>query len=150
MCTVIVTIRAVLWYVTSLVGTLLILVSLFSDRWMVGTPSLSNVSSGGEKTSNGLELDNCVEEITDTYSGKAYLYHRTLRIGISHGKMVFQENTITYLDNQGNYEERSLKEVVTLFDELVDFCNGASAALRTFVFSNKSFLSIQKFYRTTV
>ena len=58
MCTVIVTIRAVLWYVTSLVGTLLILVSLFSDRWMVGTPSLSNVSSGGEKTSNGLELDN--------------------------------------------------------------------------------------------
>ena len=48
MCTVIVTIRAVLWYVTSLVGTLLILVSLFSDRWMVGTPSLSNLSSLGK------------------------------------------------------------------------------------------------------
>ena len=33
-CTVIVTIRAVLWYVTSLVGTLLMLVALFTNRWL--------------------------------------------------------------------------------------------------------------------
>ena len=47
MCTVIVTIRAVLWYVTSLVGTLLILVALFTNQWIHGQISTSNL---GKKT----------------------------------------------------------------------------------------------------
>ena len=34
MCTLIVTIRTVLWYVMSLAGTLLILVACFTDRWL--------------------------------------------------------------------------------------------------------------------
>ena len=46
MCTIIVTIRAVLWYVTSLVGTLLILVALFTNRWIHGQISTTNF---GEK-----------------------------------------------------------------------------------------------------
>ena len=55
MCTCIVTIRAVLWYVVSLAGTLAILVSLFANRWLEGQISGSNLASA--------------ENILDTVSG---------------------------------------------------------------------------------
>ncbi len=53
MCTVIVTIRAVLWYVTSLVGTLLILVSLFTNRWLHHGESLDNAVTNPGNGSEG-------------------------------------------------------------------------------------------------
>ncbi|TRY77150.1 hypothetical protein TCAL_00068 [Tigriopus californicus] len=45
MCTIIVTIRTVLWYVMSLTATLLILVSLFTDRWLIGTFSTTSLTN---------------------------------------------------------------------------------------------------------
>ena len=45
MCTIIVTIRSVLWYVMSLAGTLMILVALFTNRWLEGTISATNFGS---------------------------------------------------------------------------------------------------------
>ena len=45
MCTVIVTIRTVLWYVTSLSGTLLILVAMFTNKWLEGHVEASNFNS---------------------------------------------------------------------------------------------------------
>ena len=36
MCTIIVTIRSVLWAVMTIVGTLMILVALFTNRWLHG------------------------------------------------------------------------------------------------------------------
>jgi len=48
MCTVIVTIRTVLWYVFSLVSTLLVLVALFNKRWLENDNYLSRIGSSGE------------------------------------------------------------------------------------------------------
>jgi hypothetical protein len=48
MCTCIVTIRTVLWYVVSLAGTLMILVALFSNKWLEGSLSATNLSSSGK------------------------------------------------------------------------------------------------------
>ena len=45
MCTIIVTIRAVLWYVVSLAGTLMILVSLFTNRWLINNSAVGKVES---------------------------------------------------------------------------------------------------------
>ena len=45
MCTIIVTIRSVLWYVMSLAGTLMILVALFTNRWLDGTFTATNLGS---------------------------------------------------------------------------------------------------------
>ena len=45
MCTIIVTIRSVLWYVMSLAGTLMILVALFTNRWLDGTYTASSLGS---------------------------------------------------------------------------------------------------------
>lgn len=42
MCTLIVTIRTVLWYVMSLAGTLMILVACFTDRWLDRSTILNN------------------------------------------------------------------------------------------------------------
>jgi len=42
MCTLIVTIRTVLWYVMSLAGTLLILVASFTDRWLHYRRTITN------------------------------------------------------------------------------------------------------------
>lgn len=42
MCTIICTVRTVLWYVMSVAGTLMILVSLFTNKWLQGTPNVSN------------------------------------------------------------------------------------------------------------
>ena len=36
MCTIIVTIRTVLWAVMTIAGSLMILVSLFTNRWLIG------------------------------------------------------------------------------------------------------------------
>ena len=47
MCTCIVTIRAVLWYVVSLAGTLMILVALFANKWLEGEISATNLASAG-------------------------------------------------------------------------------------------------------
>mgnify|MGYP007004169708 CR=1 FL=1 len=49
MCTIIVTIRTVLWYVMSLAGTLMILVALFTNQWLHGKISASNLSDTGKK-----------------------------------------------------------------------------------------------------
>ena len=45
MCTVIVTIRSVLWYVMSLAGTLMILVALFTNKWLEGSIGATNFIS---------------------------------------------------------------------------------------------------------
>ena len=53
MCTIIVTIRTVLWYVMSLASTLFILVALFTNRWLEGTYSASVLTSKGEQVRCG-------------------------------------------------------------------------------------------------
>jgi len=40
MCTIIVTIRSVLWAVMTIAGTLMILVSLFTNRWLIGSQQI--------------------------------------------------------------------------------------------------------------
>ena len=39
MCTIIVTIRSVLWAVMTIAGSLMILVALFTNRWLIGSSS---------------------------------------------------------------------------------------------------------------
>merc|ERR1712223_1290759 len=45
MCTIICTVRTVLWYVMSIAGTLMILVALFTNKWLEGKVSVSNLNS---------------------------------------------------------------------------------------------------------
>lgn len=47
MCTIICTVRSVLWYITSIAGTLLILLALFSNKWLVGHVSPTSFNDIG-------------------------------------------------------------------------------------------------------
>ena len=67
MCTIIVTIRSVLWAVMTIAGTLMILVSLFTNRWLIGPQRIqafaNNLVSDGvydDREAVGIFLD-CVK-----------------------------------------------------------------------------------------
>ena len=47
MCTVIVTIRSVLWSVMTIAASLMILVSIFTNQWLIGTSSVGSPPSMG-------------------------------------------------------------------------------------------------------
>ena len=48
MCTIICTVRTVLWYIMSLAGTLMILISLLTQKWVDGRLSAVSLSSPGK------------------------------------------------------------------------------------------------------
>ena len=48
MCTIICTVRTVLWYIMSLAGTLMILISLLTQKWVDGRLSAVSLSSLGK------------------------------------------------------------------------------------------------------
>ena len=71
MCTIIVTIRTVLWAVMTIAGSLMILVSLFTDRWLIGSGSpgsiVANVLNG-----NGAGVTDVFKGgVTDVFNGRA-------------------------------------------------------------------------------
>jgi len=65
MCTLIVTIRTVLWYVMSLAGTLLILVASFTDRWLHYPRSSSNLFGLGNINNVANQLENTFNQVKD-------------------------------------------------------------------------------------
>ena len=71
MCTLIVTIRTVLWYVMSLAGTLLILVACFTDRWL-HRPSLQERLTDMEGTEGFTFF--CISIILDDKIMSALIY----------------------------------------------------------------------------
>lgn len=61
MCTIIVTIRTVLWAVMTIAGSLMILVSLFTNRWLIG--GLTNLPTNAGSAASF--ANNLLDEITD-------------------------------------------------------------------------------------
>jgi len=59
MCTIIVTIRSVLWAVMTIAGSLMILVSLFTNRWLIG---------GFNVPSNSNSLESVAHNVYDKFS----------------------------------------------------------------------------------
>merc|ERR1712038_1801876 len=54
MCTIIVTIRSVLWAVMTIAASLMILVSIFTDQWLIGPTSQLQTPYGPAEESMGL------------------------------------------------------------------------------------------------
>lgn len=60
MCIMICTVRTVLWYVMSIAGTLMILVALFTNKWLEGRLGVSNLNSAESALSTLQGLTNTV------------------------------------------------------------------------------------------
>ena len=92
---------------------------------------------------DGLDLYNMVTELDGTeLSFVADLYHATIRNGIAHGKVAFAEWNIQYSDKKGNTEEMQPRDVIRLFDRLLDALNGFSLGLKVFILSRQADIGI--------
>lgn len=59
-------------------------------------------------------------------------YEPLMRNGIAHGGVTYGANRVFYKDKKGNSKELLDREVINLFDELLDVCNGLIAAISEF------------------
>jgi len=91
------------------------------------------------KKLDGLDLFNCVQEIEKSATFIAEAYNNTVRNGIAHGSVIFQDNNLIYTDKKGNSEKFSKRNTVKKFDYLVDICNGLTLAFQAFIFTNLEF-----------
>lgn len=60
-------------------------------------------------------------------------YEALVRNGIAHGGVTYGANSICYRDKKGNSKELRDNEVIQLFDDLLDVCNGMVAAMSGFL-----------------
>jgi hypothetical protein len=89
----------------------------------------------------GFDVFNRVEELSKSqYSYLAKPYNNVVRNAIAHGKVTYKPTEIVYEDKKGHSVTLSSKDVIRLFDEMLDICNGLSLGLRLFYFTNSEFL----------
>jgi hypothetical protein len=67
-------------------------------------------------------------------------YNRQVRNAIAHAKVTYKQHNIVYQDTK-RVEELSPREMVNLFDDMLDLCNGLSLGLTLFYFNNLDFLN---------
>lgn len=91
----------------------------------------------GKKGTDGLDLYNVIDDLKKQreFSFVDSMYFNTVRNGIAHGKIIFTEREITYIDKKGNKETLGTREIVKIFDNLIDASNGFCLALKVFLFS---------------
>jgi hypothetical protein len=103
--------------------------------------AINNRKKRGKPT-DGLDIYNCVEEIKLTEF--AYLsdcYNNTIRNGIAHGDFSYTHYGITYKGKKGSPFTADKRDVIRLFDNMVDFCNGLALAYKMFMITNQDFLN---------
>jgi len=97
MCTIIVTIRSVLWAVMTIAGSLMILVSLFTNRWLIGGFHVPSATS-----SFGDTFTNAYGKVEDFVNGRKV--DNTIAYGIfldcvkPEGSLIFEGECIPNLD----------------------------------------------------
>jgi len=89
----------------------------------------------------GFDVYNRVEELKSTqYKYLSDPYSNTVRNAIAHGKVIYKQRDIIYEDKKGNSITLSPRDIINLFDNMVDICNGLSLGFRLFYFTNLKFL----------
>jgi hypothetical protein len=91
-----------------------------------------------EKSTDGLDVYNCVEELQSSHF--EYLrdyYNNTIRNGIAHGDFIYTSAGITYKGKKGEPYLTDKEEVIHLFDNLIDYCNAISLAIKCFMIINQ-------------
>lgn len=90
---------------------------------------------------DGLKLYNCVQELENSKVGFIKdLYSNVIRNSIAHGKFVFKDFEIEYIDSN-NKEILTGREFIKLFDKLLDNANAFMLALKLFYFTKKDLLT---------
>lgn len=96
------------------------------------------------KPIDGLDIFNCIEEVQSTeFEHTTFFYNHTIRNGIAHGGITFKESDTIYKGKKGKPYEIRTKDIIRMFDDLLDVCNGFALALKVFMILNKDFFHIK-------
>jgi hypothetical protein len=91
---------------------------------------------------SGMDLFNVMEDLkSGDFKILNSAYNNIVRNGIAHGKVVYTDIYNIYKDKKGNSGEFMPRDIVALFDLVLDLTNGLSLAFKTFCFSNSAFLA---------
>ena len=94
------------------------------------------------KSTDGLDLFNCVEELqASDFACLVSPYNNTIRNGIGHGNVSFGHEQVTFRDKKGNSFRLPYRELLDLVDNTIDVCNACALALRLCYTSRHSELS---------
>ena len=86
----------------------------------------------------GLDVWSITEELRGQREGHLVKhYQHTVRNGIAHGGISFLQREIRYRDHRGNEETLATSDVIRLFDDLLDVCNGLAAAAKVFFLTSQ-------------
>lgn len=92
----------------------------------------------------GLNLYSRAEELKNTeFEYISECYHHVIRNAIAHGKVTYKQKEIFYEDSNGN-EKIPSKNMVYLFDQMLDICNGFALAFSIFYLTNLDFFEKNK------
>lgn len=95
------------------------------------------------KPTDGLDIYNCIEEVkTSKFAFLTDCYDNTIRNGIAHGGITYKDFDTVYKDKKGKLVQIRTKEIITIFDNLLDICNGLSLAFKIFIILNREYFQI--------
>lgn len=90
---------------------------------------------------DGLDLYNTVNDLKKTdFSFVEPFYLHDARNGIAHGKIIFSDLDITYVDKKGKKVTISKRNIIEAFDKTLDIANGFCLAFKLFCLTNPIFL----------
>lgn len=98
-----------------------------------------------EKPTDDLDIFNCVEEIQRSeFSYLTKCYHNTIRNGIAHGGIIYNEHDTIYKGKKGKPYKIKTNRIIRMFDDLLDICNSLSLAFKVFTIISRNFMQEHK------
>ncbi len=86
-----------------------------------------------------LDVFNSVKEIHNQHANMMDIilpYKHIIRNGIAHDGISYLNNEIEYSDKKGNSERFCCEDIINIFDDMLDICNGMMLALKIFFVLN--------------
>jgi len=92
------------------------------------------------KGTEGLDLYNTVEQLKKVdFDFVESFYLHDVRNGIAHGKIIFTDMDITYIDKKGGKAKIPTRTIIDTLDGILDITNGFCLAFKVFSMTNSDF-----------
>jgi hypothetical protein len=96
------------------------------------------------KSISNLDLFNCIEKLRNSRFGYVNdIYNNTMRNGIGHGKIVYEETRVHYIDKKENKVTIICENLVQKLDNLIDVVNGFALAYIVFWMKEHNTLGLE-------
>lgn len=98
-----------------------------------------------KKGTDGLDLYNSVEQLKkEGFNFIDSIYLHDVRNGIAHGKVIFSDLDITYIDKKNNKAKIPTRKIIDTLDGTLDVVNGFCLAFKVFCLTNSDYFEKYK------